>query len=347
MPVGPEDAVSLDMHVHRIDAHAGITLEGLLVAPVRHAGVQAADFIVVCDVENLPNAVQAISLACVIDPGEVLVAAAFIGAFGVVADVGTCSELQTLILISTGVVACLLEAWFAGAEGVCAVGDTVGLVSITTHSHVAPAVIKFCVCLAVDFIRAIVLTVVKEVTAQSGADASAIGAQELILLTCGNSWRDLAVHFIRVVAAVIDAITPLYHFQTYAVVLAAESSGGRTLELPALFRILIRVVPTIILPVTLPGEWFTQSVVTLELIQRAVTSCSTATVLLITTVHAVRVGITPPADGDTVSVLTLELVVVTLQITAMLIRSISTVMVSIALPPPGNTAAIRASKLTF
>lgn len=42
---------------------------------------------------------------------------------------------------STGVVSRLLEAWFAGAEGVCAVGDTVGLVSITTLRPVAPAVV--------------------------------------------------------------------------------------------------------------------------------------------------------------------------------------------------------------
>lgn len=48
------------------------------------------------------------------------------------------------------------------------------------------------------------------------------------------------------------------------------------------------------------------------------TLTSTATILLIAAVHAVRIGITPPADRDTVSVLTLELVVVTLQITAML-----------------------------
>lgn len=43
--------------------------------------------------------VLTVSLAGVIDPGEVLVTAAFVGAFGVVADVGTHSELQTLILI--------------------------------------------------------------------------------------------------------------------------------------------------------------------------------------------------------------------------------------------------------
>ncbi len=48
------------------------------------------------------------------------------------------------------------------------------------------------------------------------------------------------------------------------------------------------------------------------------TLTSTATVLLIAAVHAVRVGITAPANGDAVSILTLELVVVTLQITAML-----------------------------
>lgn len=42
--------------------------------------------------------------------------------------------------------------------------------------------------------------------------------------------------------------------------------------LTALLRILVRVVPTVILAVTLPGEGFTQSVVTLEHILRTVTS---------------------------------------------------------------------------
>lgn len=196
MPVGPEDAVGFDMQVHRIDTHTGIALEGLLIMPVGHAGVQAADFIVVGDVENLSTAVHAVSLARVTDPSEVLVAAAFVGAFGVVADMGTHSELNTLILISTGVVSRLLEARFAGAERVCAVGDAVGLVAIATLSPVTPAVIQFGFCLAVDLIRAIILTIVKEVTTQSGADASAVATQELILLTCGNSWRGLAVQFI-------------------------------------------------------------------------------------------------------------------------------------------------------
>lgn len=98
-------------------------------------------------------------------------------------------------------------------------------------------------CLAVDLVGAVVLTVVKEVTAQSGADASVVGTQELVFLTCGNSWRGLcrhvrththrsalrslklreevisqrferlskltAVQFIRVVATVVDTIAPL------------------------------------------------------------------------------------------------------------------------------------------
>lgn len=58
VPVGPKDAVALDVQVHRIDTHAGVALEGLLVAPVGHAGVQAADFVVISDVENLATAVQ-------------------------------------------------------------------------------------------------------------------------------------------------------------------------------------------------------------------------------------------------------------------------------------------------
>lgn len=59
MPVGPEDAVGLDMQVHGINAHAGVALKGLLVAPVAHAGVQAPDFVVVGYVENLSTAVHA------------------------------------------------------------------------------------------------------------------------------------------------------------------------------------------------------------------------------------------------------------------------------------------------
>lgn len=42
---------------------------------------------------------------------------------------------------STGGVTYLLEAWFAGTEGVCAIGDAVGLVSITTLSPVTPTVV--------------------------------------------------------------------------------------------------------------------------------------------------------------------------------------------------------------
>lgn len=40
-----------------------------------------------------------VCLARVADPGEVLVAAALVGAFGVVAAVGAHSKLQTLVLI--------------------------------------------------------------------------------------------------------------------------------------------------------------------------------------------------------------------------------------------------------
>ena len=58
MPVGPEDAVGLDVQVHGVDAHAGVALERLLVAPVGHTGVQAADLVVVGDVQDLPAAVH-------------------------------------------------------------------------------------------------------------------------------------------------------------------------------------------------------------------------------------------------------------------------------------------------
>lgn len=47
---------------------------------------------------------------------------------------------------------------------------------------------------------------------------------------------------------------------------------SKTAKLTAFFGFLIRVVPTVILSITLPGEGLAQSVVTLELIQRAVTA---------------------------------------------------------------------------
>lgn len=47
---------------------------------------------------------------------------------------------------------------------------------------------------------------------------------------------------------------------------------GKTAGLTAFFGVLIRVVPTVILSITLPGEGLAQSVVTLVLIQRAVTA---------------------------------------------------------------------------
>lgn len=114
-------------------------------------------------------------------------------------------------------------------------------------------------CLAADLVGAKVLAVVEEVAAQSGADASAVSAQELVLLARGNGRRGLCEHnldvyfaaeesadaretqgspkrtaaqLIGVVATVADAVTPLRHLQTHAIVLAAERSGRRTLEFP-------------------------------------------------------------------------------------------------------------------
>lgn len=59
MPVGPEDAVGFYVQVHRINTHTGITLKDLLIAPVGHTRIQAADFIVVSYVENLSTAIHA------------------------------------------------------------------------------------------------------------------------------------------------------------------------------------------------------------------------------------------------------------------------------------------------
>lgn len=41
------------MKVHGVNAHVSIALEDLLIAPVRYGRVQAADFIVIGDVQDL------------------------------------------------------------------------------------------------------------------------------------------------------------------------------------------------------------------------------------------------------------------------------------------------------
>lgn len=165
MPVCPEDTVGFDVEVHGIDANTGVALEGLLIAPVGHARVKATDFIVISNVEYLTTTVSVVSFAGVVDSGKVLVTAAFVGSFGVVAHVGAHAKLLTFIFISTRMMSRLLEARFTGAERVCPIDDTVGFVSITTLSPVTPAVIQLCICLAIDLVGTIILTVVEKVTA--------------------------------------------------------------------------------------------------------------------------------------------------------------------------------------
>lgn len=53
MPVGPVDVASLDVDIHGVDADALVTLEGLLVSRMRVAGEQAADLVVVSNVQDL------------------------------------------------------------------------------------------------------------------------------------------------------------------------------------------------------------------------------------------------------------------------------------------------------
>lgn len=53
VPVGPIDTASLDVDVHGVDAHSLVTLEGLLVSRVRVTGEQAADLIVISNVQDL------------------------------------------------------------------------------------------------------------------------------------------------------------------------------------------------------------------------------------------------------------------------------------------------------
>lgn len=58
VPVGPKDVVRLDVQIHGIDSDARVALKDLLIAPVWHPRIQAADFIIVSNVENLLAAVH-------------------------------------------------------------------------------------------------------------------------------------------------------------------------------------------------------------------------------------------------------------------------------------------------
>lgn len=119
-----------------------------------------------------------ISFAGVVDPDEVLVAAALVRSLRVVADVGTRSKPLTLILICTTAQGHMghvthwgqtvvkaqhkhekerkctftsvvspsgLEARFAGAEGVSAIHHAVSFVSVSTHRLVAATVVQHCI----------------------------------------------------------------------------------------------------------------------------------------------------------------------------------------------------------
>lgn len=50
MPVGPVNAIGLDVQVHGIDADVGVTLVCLLI---HHPRIQTADLIVIGNVEHL------------------------------------------------------------------------------------------------------------------------------------------------------------------------------------------------------------------------------------------------------------------------------------------------------
>lgn len=53
VPVGPIDTASLDVDIHGINADTLITLEGLLVSRMGVPGEQAADLIVISNVQDL------------------------------------------------------------------------------------------------------------------------------------------------------------------------------------------------------------------------------------------------------------------------------------------------------
>lgn len=124
--------------------------------------------------------VLTIGLAGLIDSDEVLVAAALVRTFSVVADVGTHSKLLTLVFICkihlvlslqehilattsnvhhvaraknnnnnctfTSVASIRLEAGFAGTERVRAVHHTMSFISVSAHCSVTATVVQHRVC---------------------------------------------------------------------------------------------------------------------------------------------------------------------------------------------------------
>lgn len=51
MPVGPEDSPGFDVHVHGVDAHGGVSLEGLGPGPA--LGVEGSNLVIIRHVQDL------------------------------------------------------------------------------------------------------------------------------------------------------------------------------------------------------------------------------------------------------------------------------------------------------
>lgn len=151
---------------------------------------------------------------------------------------------------------------------------------------------------------------------------------------------------ISAVPTVVNTVTLATDPQAHTLVLAAERSVGGTLEFQAFLRVLIGVVTAVILAITFPGQRLAEGVVALELIEGA-SPHSGATVLLVTAIHAVSVSIAAPSQRDAVAALAMELIVVTAWLAFFLVRTISTVMIPITLPPASNATPIGTGKLTF
>lgn len=148
------------------------------------------------------------------------------------------------------------------------------------------------------------------------------------------------------VSTIVHTVTPTANPQAHSVVPTTERPVGGTLESRAFFLIFIRVIPTIILPIALPGQRFAERVIALELIQRTGPHHRSA-IVLIAAVHTVRIIVTMPAVRDAMSVLALELVNLTSYCTVLLVRTISAIVVPVALPSTCDTSPIGTRKLTL
>lgn len=109
--------------------------------------------------------------------------------------------------------------------------------------------------IAMDFIRTIVLTVVEVVAAKDGADATAIGALELIFLTYwrGRSrfWGSHREQIILIIKNMLSKYIPIPGFTSHLIACSIKRIGNANRKPVKLTAVdFVTVVPTVVDTIT-------------------------------------------------------------------------------------------------